>query len=54
MKTHRVTVKGKNADPRILVDRLRKKTEKHIHLISPILEVEEKEEQKKEEVYISI
>ncbi|XP_058192787.1 heavy metal-associated isoprenylated plant protein 7-like [Rhododendron vialii] len=49
MKTHRVIVKGKNADPRKVVDRLRKKTEKHIHLISPTLKVEEKKEQKKEE-----
>lgn len=51
MKAHKVTVKGKNADPKKVVDRLRNKTEKHILLISPIVKAEEeKKEEKKEEV----
>ncbi|KAL6983944.1 hypothetical protein U1Q18_017316 [Sarracenia purpurea var. burkii] len=47
MKNHKVTVKGQNADPRKVVNRLHKKTNKHVNLISPILK--EKKEEKKQE-----
>ncbi|XP_059635997.1 heavy metal-associated isoprenylated plant protein 7-like [Cornus florida] len=45
-KNHKVTVKGKNADPTKVAERLRKKTKKHVELISPI--IKEKKEEKKE------
>ncbi|XAR64371.1 hypothetical protein NMG60_11024679 [Bertholletia excelsa] len=50
-KNHRVTVKGKKADPKKVLHRLRKKTNRHVNLISPILKEkqEEKKEEKKEE-----
>ncbi|XP_052203970.1 heavy metal-associated isoprenylated plant protein 7-like [Diospyros lotus] len=50
-KNHRVTVKGKKAEPRKVMERLRKKGHYHVTLISPVL-VEKKEvkkEEKKEE-----
>ncbi|XP_058194384.1 heavy metal-associated isoprenylated plant protein 8-like [Rhododendron vialii] len=51
LKNHKVTVKGKDVDPENVVERLRKKSNKHISLISPILEgrKEEGKEEKKEE-----
>ncbi|KAA8528946.1 hypothetical protein F0562_033566 [Nyssa sinensis] len=51
VKNHKVTVKGKNADPTKVAERLRKKIHKHVELISPIPKAkkEEKKEAKKEE-----
>ncbi|KAK3035862.1 hypothetical protein RJ639_032999 [Escallonia herrerae] len=49
---HKVTVKGKKADPTKVAQRLRNKTGKHVDLISPVPskdKKEEKKEQKKEE-----
>lgn len=49
-KNHKVTVKGKKADPTKVAERLRKKSGKHVNLISPIPPKEEKKEEKKPEV----
>ncbi|KAI7996668.1 Heavy metal-associated isoprenylated plant protein 7 [Camellia lanceoleosa] len=43
MKNHIVTVKGKKADPKKILERLPKKSNKHVKLISPILRVQPKE-----------
>ncbi|CAI9756369.1 unnamed protein product [Fraxinus pennsylvanica] len=48
-KTHKVIVKGKKADPSKVAERLRKKSGKHVDLISPIPPKEEKKEEKKPE-----
>ncbi|CAA3026282.1 heavy metal-associated isoprenylated plant 8-like [Olea europaea subsp. europaea] len=48
-KNHKVTVKGKKADPTKVAERLRKKSGKHVNLISPIPPKEEKKEEKKPE-----
>ncbi|CAL5418707.1 unnamed protein product [Camellia sinensis] len=52
MKNHTVTVKGEKADPKKILERLRKKSNKHVKLISPILKEkkEENKEAKKQEV----
>ncbi|MCD7473126.1 hypothetical protein HAX54_014752 [Datura stramonium] len=46
-KNHKVVVKGKKADPLKVAERLRRKTGKHVELISPIPH-KKKEEEKKE------
>lgn len=53
LKNHKVIVKGKDVDPENVVERLRKKSNKHISLISPISKgrKEEEKEEKKEEVH---
>ncbi|KAI8005891.1 Heavy metal-associated isoprenylated plant protein 8, partial [Camellia lanceoleosa] len=43
MKNHIVIVKGKKADPKKILERLPKKSNKHVKLISPILRVQPKE-----------
>ncbi|CAH1420419.1 unnamed protein product [Lactuca virosa] len=50
-KDHRVIVKGKNADPIKVAERLRKKSGKHVDLISPIpkKQQEKKQQEKKPE-----
>ncbi|KAK3034597.1 hypothetical protein RJ639_033843, partial [Escallonia herrerae] len=49
-KAHNVIVRGKNADPTRVAERLRRKMNKHVDLISPILpKTEEKKEEKKPE-----
>lgn len=52
-KNHKVVVKGKNADPLDVLERVKKKCGKHVELISPILlkpkqPVEAKKEEKKQ------
>ncbi|PSS28608.1 Heavy metal-associated isoprenylated plant protein, partial [Actinidia chinensis var. chinensis] len=53
MSNHKVTVRGEIANPKIVVERLRRRTNKPVALISPILkektEEERKEEKRKEE-----
>ncbi|KAJ9554572.1 hypothetical protein OSB04_018617 [Centaurea solstitialis] len=51
-KEHRVIVKGNNADPTKVADRLRKKSGKHVELISPLpkKQPEKKQPEKKPEV----
>lgn len=44
LKNHKVTVKGKTVDPERIVEWLRKRSNKHISLISPTLKEEKKEE----------
>ncbi|KAI7996669.1 Heavy metal-associated isoprenylated plant protein 8 [Camellia lanceoleosa] len=44
MKNHIVTVKGKKADPKKILERLPKKSNKHVKLISPILRVERRKQ----------
>jgi len=46
-KNHKVVVKGKKLDPLNVAERLRKKSGKHVELISPIPS-KKKEEEKKE------
>ncbi|CAK9144342.1 unnamed protein product [Ilex paraguariensis] len=56
-KNHKVTVKGKKADPIKVTERLRKKSGKHVELISPIPpkdKEEKKDEKKKYCIYIYI
>ncbi|KAG8365855.1 hypothetical protein BUALT_Bualt17G0015300 [Buddleja alternifolia] len=48
-KNHKVTVKGKKADPIKVAERLRKKTGKHVELISPKPKKEDKKEENKPE-----
>ncbi|KAL2519736.1 Heavy metal transport/detoxification superfamily protein [Abeliophyllum distichum] len=48
-KNHKVIVKGKKADPIKVAERLRKKSGKHVNLISPIPPKEEPKEEKKPE-----
>ncbi|KAL0421588.1 UNVERIFIED_CONTAM: Heavy metal-associated isoprenylated plant protein 7 [Sesamum latifolium] len=48
-KNHKVIVKGKRADPIKVSERLRKKTGKHVELISPKPIIEEIKEEKKPE-----
>ncbi|OIS95764.1 PREDICTED: heavy metal-associated isoprenylated plant protein 8-like [Nicotiana attenuata] len=45
-KNHKVVVKGKKADPLKVAERLRKKSGKHVELISPIIPPKKKEEKK--------
>ncbi|KAI3467746.1 hypothetical protein Pfo_024409 [Paulownia fortunei] len=47
-KNQKVTVKGKKADPIKVAERLRKKSGKHVELISPKPKIEQKEERKPE------
>ncbi|KAL6529106.1 hypothetical protein OROHE_014850 [Orobanche hederae] len=47
-KNHKVNVKGKKADPIKVADRVRKKTGKHVELISPKPKKQVKEEKKPE------
>lgn len=51
--TNRVTVKGKSADPMRVAERVRRKTGKHVDLISPIAkkQPEKKAEKKPEVIY---
>lgn len=49
-KNHKVTVKGEKADPIKVTERLRKKSGKHVELISPKPEKQEKKEEEKPEV----
>lgn len=54
-KNHKVTVKGAKADPIKVVERVRKKSCKHVELISPVLSTDKKEENigdKKQEVSV--
>lgn len=54
-KNHKVTVKGAKADPIKVVERVRKKSRKHVELISPVLSKDKEEEikeVKKEEVSV--
>lgn len=51
MKDHRVTVKGKSADAVRFADRVRRKTGKHVDIISPVQKKQpEKKTEKKPEV----
>ncbi|PSS26981.1 Heavy metal-associated isoprenylated plant protein, partial [Actinidia chinensis var. chinensis] len=54
MSNHKVTVRGKIADPKMVVERLRRRTNNRVALISPVLkektEKEIKEEKRKEEL----
>lgn len=47
-KNQKVTVKGGNADPIKVAERLRKKTGKHVELISPKPKKEQKDDKKPE------
>ncbi|GFY88107.1 hypothetical protein Acr_06g0000470 [Actinidia rufa] len=53
MSNHKVTVRGEIANPKIVVERLRRRTNKPVALISPVLkektEEERKEDKRKEE-----
>lgn len=54
-KNHKVTVKGAKADPIKVMERVRKKSRKHVELISPVLSKDKQEEikeVKKEEVSV--
>ncbi|CAN4124822.1 unnamed protein product [Withania somnifera] len=51
-KNHKVVVKGKKVDPLKVAERLRKKSGKHVELISPIPSMRKEEEKKREKTRV--